>query len=204
MGLQEIRQCIGRLWRRLLMGTTVNVQERNQILESGNHAPACDQEQHKGPELLFGMPRQVNGHGSASSTSMQRRKENAANPSAEARKHACAVDIARELSERNSGAAISNVLVVGTNGSTPHKRMKMHFNDPAQVPAVFNTLAAALKSNGFNLQTAWSSGTPATEIWLTSPLDDPKKTLLSCARPIGKQATAGIAGQSGVPREQTE
>jgi hypothetical protein len=204
MGLQEIRQCIGKLWRRLLLGTTVNVQERRQIPESGSRAPACDQEQHQGPEPLFGMPRQVNGHASASSTSMQRKNESAANPSAGTGKCVCAVDIAREISECNSGAAIGNVLVVGTNGSTRHKRMKMHFNDPAQVPAAFNSLAAALKSNGFNLQTAWSSGMPATEIWLTSPLDDPKRTLLSCARPIGKQATTGIAGQSGVPREQTE
>ena len=203
MGLQEIRQFIGKLWWRLLMGTSENVPERNQILESPSHPPACDQEQRKGPDPLFGMPRQVNGRGSASSTSMQRKRESIADPGPRA-KYVCVLDIAREISERNSGATISNVLVVGTNGSPRHKRMKIHFNDPAQVPAAFNSLAAALKSKGFNLQTARSSSIPATQIWLTSPLEDPKRTLLSCAGPIGDQATAGIAGQAEVPREQTQ
>lgn len=124
--------------------------------------------------------------------------------SAPAKECVSASDLAREILGPDSGATISNVLVVGTNHSKPLKRMKIHFDQPKQVPAFFNLLATALKSGGFDFHTTRISSIPPTEIWLTCPLDDEKKTLLSCARLTGEQVGSGVAVQSGSSREQTD
>jgi len=136
------------------------------------------------------MSSEGNGHVVAPSASTQRKADIAADAGAPAKKHLWAGDIARAILGPNSGTTISNVLVVGTNGSTLLKRVEIHFDDPEQVPAFFNLLAEALKSRGFELHPARNSGIPATEIWLTCPLDDWKKTSLSCAGLTGEQVAA--------------
>jgi hypothetical protein len=113
-------------------------------------------------------------------------------------------DIAREILGPDSGAIISNVLVVGANHSKPLKRMKIRFDHPRQVPAFFNLLATALKSGGVDFHTTRISSIPPTEIWLTSSLDNGKKTLLSCARLTGEQVVPRVAVQPGFSREQTD
>jgi hypothetical protein len=138
------------------------------------------------------------------SASRQPETDSASGSTAPAKECASAGDIAREILGSTSGATISNVLVVGTNASKPLKRMKIHFNHPKQVSAFFNLLTAALKSGGFDFHTARISGMPPTEIWLTCPLDDGKKTLLSYARLTGEQVAPGVAVQTGFSREQTE
>lgn len=199
MGLQGIRQRLEKLCWRLLMGAVENVPERNQTLESGSYARA----RYKGPERRLAIPCEVKGHATASPVSVQGKANIARGASAPAKKHVSPGDVARGIIGPNSGAAISNVLVVGTEGSSPLKRMEIHFDDPEQVPAVFNLLAEALQTSGFDFHAARSSGIPTTEIWLTCPLDDPKKMLLSCAALIREHGAAGVAVQAS-PRNQTK
>jgi len=82
--------------------------------------------------------------------------------------------------------------------------MEIHFADPERVPAAFTSLAATLQSSGFDLNTLGNSSIPETEIWLTYPLNDRNKTLLSCAARVGEQQAAAVAVQSGSPRGQTD
>jgi hypothetical protein len=104
-----------------------------------------------------------------------------------AMKRICADDIARRVLGPDSAASISNVLVVVTEGSILLKRTEIRVDDPQQVQAVFSSLKAALESSGFDFHVTRSSVVPATEIWLTSPLNDLKMTWLSCAALIGEQ-----------------
>jgi hypothetical protein len=113
-------------------------------------------------------------------------------------------DIARKILGADSGAAINKVLVVGTGGSEPVTRMEIHFPDPERIPAAFTSLAATLESSGFDLNTLENSSIPATEIWLTYPLNDRNKALLSCAARVGERQAARVAVQSGSPRGQTD
>ena len=190
MGLREIRKHLGKLCGRVLMGTVANMPERNQTFAPYPLSATCDLEQCKGLEEKFGISYEANGHGAASSASTQRKAEVAVDSSAPTKKHLCAGDIARGILKPDSGATISNVLVVGTNGSMPVKRTQIHFDDPDQVPAFFQLLAAALKNSGFELHPASSSGIPDSEIWLTCPLNDRKKTSLSCTGPNGERLAA--------------
>ena len=82
--------------------------------------------------------------------------------------------------------------------------MEIHFADPEQVPAAFNSLATALQSSGFDFNSLGNSSVPETEIWLTYPLNDRNKTLLSCAARVGEQQAAVVAVQSGSPRGQKD
>jgi hypothetical protein len=132
------------------------------------------------------------GRGAASSSPLRRKTEKPAHALAPAGKNVCPGDIVRRLLGANSGATISKVLVVGTDGSNPVKRMEIHFADPERVPAAFTSLAAALQRSGFDFNTVGDSSIPATEIWLTYPLNDRNKTLLSCAAPVEEQQAAAI------------
>jgi hypothetical protein len=82
--------------------------------------------------------------------------------------------------------------------------MEIHFADPKQVPAAFNSLATALQNSGFDFTSLGSSSVPETEIWLTYPLNDRNKTLLSCAARVGDQQAAAVAIESGSLRGQTD
>jgi len=145
----------------------------------------------------------VNGHKAASSAPMRRKTDNPARDSASAGRNVSPGDIVRILGA-NSGATVSKVLVVGTDGSEPVTRTEIHFADRERVPAAFTSLAATLQSSGFDLNTLENSSIPAAEIWLTYPLNDRNKTLLSCAARAGEQQAAAVAVQSGSPRGQTE
>jgi len=176
MLLREIGRRLGKLsWLRL-MGATDDVPKRNG----------------------------ANGHGTASSAPMRRKTEKPACASASADKNVSPGDIARKILGANSGATINKVLVVGTGGSEPVTRMEIHFADPERVPAVFTSLAATLQSSGFDLNRLGNSRIPATEIWLTYPLNDRNKTLLSCAAWVGEQQATAVAAQSGSPRCQAD
>ena len=176
MLLREIGRRLGKLsWLRL-MGAAEGVPERNA----------------------------ANGHGAASSAPMRRKTDKPACASASADKNVSPGDIARRILGTNSGATINKVLVVGTGGSEPVTRMEIHFADPERVPAAFTSLAATLQSSGFDLNTLGNSSIPATEIWLTYPVNDRNKTLLSCAARVGEQQAAAGAAQSGSPRGQTD
>jgi hypothetical protein len=151
-----------------------------------------------------GLRRGFSGRGAASSAPLRRKTDKPARASASAGKNVCPGDIARRILGANSGTTISKVLVVGTDGSNPVKRMEIHFADPERVPAAFTSLAAALQSSGFDFNTVGNSSIPATEIWLTYPLNDRNKTLLSCAVRVREQQAVAVAVQSGSPRGQTD
>ena len=187
MPLRHIYQRLRKVGWRLLVQMVEDVPEGNQSIESGSHAMACDCEQGSGLERQFEVPCEVNSQVATSSASLQLKTDIGACATTPAKKNLCVGDIARGILERNSRATIRNVLVVGTNGSMPLKRMEIHFEGPEQVPAFFNSLAAALKRSGAQFHAVWNSGIPASEIWLTSPVNDGKKTLLSCAGLIGEQ-----------------
>jgi hypothetical protein len=148
--------------------------------------------------------RGFSGHGAAPSTPMRRKKDKPAHASAPAGKNVSPGDIARRILGANSDATISKVLVVGADGSEPVTRMEIHFADPERVPAAFNSLADTLQSSGFDLNTLGNSSIPATEIWLTYPLNDRNKTLLSCAARVEEQQAAAVAVESGFARGQTD
>jgi hypothetical protein len=150
---------------------------------------ACNRERRKGPERPLEVRHGANGHGVALSA---------------AGKNVSPGDIARRILGANSGATISKVLVVRTDGSEPVTRTEIHFADRERVAAVFTSLAATLQSSGFDLNTLENSSIPPTEIWLTYPLNDRNKTLLSCAARVGEQQAAGVAVQSGSPRGQPD
>jgi hypothetical protein len=158
----------------------------------------------KGPERRLEVRHGANDHGVASSAPMWWKTDKAARASASAGKNVSPGDIARRILGANSGATISKVLVVGTDGSEPVTRMEIHFADRERVPAAFTSLAATLQDSGFDLNTLGNSSIPATEIWLTYPLNDRNKTLLSCAARVGEQQAAAVAVQSGSPRGQTD
>ena len=71
--------------------------------------------------------------------------------------------------------------------------MEIRFEDPKQVPSMIKLLAVALQTNGFDFRAVRHPGIPTTEIWLSIPLDDGKKTLLSCAATIGEQVAERVA-----------
>jgi hypothetical protein len=146
----------------------------------------------------------ANSHGTASSAPMRRKTDNHACAGALVGKNVSPGDIARRILGANSGATISKVLVVGIGGSEPVTRMEIHFADPERVPAAFNLLAATLESSEFDLNTLENSSIPATEIWLTYPLNDRNKALLSCATRVEEQQATAVAAQSGSPRCQTD
>jgi hypothetical protein len=209
MLLREIGRRLGKLsWLRL-MGAAEDVPERNQILECGGQIAACtcNSERRKGSERRFEVrhgANGANGRGTASSAPLRRKTDKPACASASAGKNVSPGDIARRILGANSGATISKVLVVGTDGSEPVTRMEIHFADPERVPAAFTSLAATLQSSGFDLNTLGNSSMPASEIWLTYPLNDRNKTLLSCAARVREQQAAAVAVQSGSPRGQTD
>jgi len=177
MGLREIRQSLEKLYRRFLStGAVENGPEMNHKPESGSHAGTCDWERCQGSEQRYGIRCELNRH-VAAPASMQRKTDIAGGDTD--KRPVCASDIARGILEANSGADISNVLVIGNNGSPRLKRTEIHFDDPEQVRACFKLLEAALKSSGIDFQAAQSSEIPATEIWLTCLLEDRKKKLPS-------------------------
>lgn len=103
-----------------------------------------------------------------------------------------ASDVGRILG-RSSKATINNVLVLGTEGSTPLKRMEIHVGNLKEIPATLNLLAVALRRSGVDFGIFQNPDMPATDIWLTSPLRDGNKTLLSCAAIVGVQAAQQVS-----------
>jgi hypothetical protein len=174
MGIREIRKQLRRLYWVSLMGTIDKVPERNQIFEAGSRAAGCDWEEHGISERRLEMLCATKGRPGAP---MQLKTTIV---DAQGKTQICAGDIAQGILGPDSGATISNVLVVGPDGSMPLKRTEIHLEAPEQVPAVFNLLSTALQNSGFEFHAARSSAIPAAEIWLTSPLDNQKKTWLSC------------------------
>jgi len=197
-------QAIGRLFGKLnlfrLMGTAKDVPGRNQILECGCQATAYSSGRFNGSERqrLFELRQGANGHGTISSTTLRQKADIPA--CASAGKNVSPGDIARRILGSDSGATISKVLVVGTDGSEPVARMEIHFADPERVPEAFISLASALQSSGFDFNTVRNCSIPATEIWLAYPLNNRKKPLLSYAAHVGEQQAAGVAVQAGSPR----
>jgi hypothetical protein len=165
---------------------------------------ASNRERRTGPERRLEVRHGANGHGVALSAPMRWKTDKAARASASAGKNVSPADIARRILGANSGATISKVLVVGTDGSEPVTRTEIHFADRERVPAVFTSLAATLQSSGFDLNTLENSSIPPTEIWLTYPLNDRNKTSLSCASRVGEQQAPAVAVQSGSPRGHTD
>ena len=201
MGLRQIYKRLGKLGWLLVIGTDNDVPNPNQICESGNHAAACNCEPGNVLERQSEVPVDVNRQRAASSASLQPKTGVDAGASTGAKKDPSAGDIARGLLGRHPGVTIRNVLVVGTNGSPPLKRMEIHFERPEQVPAFFNSLAAALKSSGLQFHAMWTAGIPAAEVWLTYPVSNGRKTLLSRAGLIWEQVAARTAAEAGSPRE---
>jgi hypothetical protein len=204
MGLREISQRLGKLYCRLVMSKVEYVPEWKQTSEFDCRAMACDWNEPRGSEQRLVTPREVQGQQAASLPNSQRRADVPAGARTPANKRVTTSDVARGVLGANSAATISNVLVLGTEGSTPLKRMEIHFEDPKQVPSMLKLLAVALQTNGFDFRAVRNPGIPTTEIWLSTPLDDGKKTLLSCAAPVGEQVVERVALQAGSPRNQTQ
>jgi hypothetical protein len=197
MGLREIRHQVAKLCQRFV-GRVERVPEWDQIREFDSHDMACDGEKSEASERPFRAPAEVHGQGAPSLAPRQQRADIATN------KCLSASEVARGVLGPDSTAAITNVLVFGTGGSTPLKRTEIHLGDPKEVPATFNLLAVALRRSGVDLRVVRNPSIPATEIWLTSPLDDGKKTLLSCAAIGGVQVNQRVVAQVGPPRSQTQ
>jgi hypothetical protein len=204
MGLRNLRQRLANLGCRFLMVRVHKLPDRNHVAESLSRATASGWEGGRGSDSSVRTLDTANGQVTRSSESTQRKTNVAAGASAPARKHLCAGDVARGLLAANARVSISNVLVVGTDGSTPLKRMEIHLDEPELVPAIFKSLATTLHRSGFDLQAAESPCIPATDIWLTSFLDEPNKTLLSCTAIFAEEVAAVIAAQPGCSREQSE
>jgi hypothetical protein len=187
MRLGKIRHTITRICWRLLVGTVETVPESNQICEFDCRATECDWEKWERCERRLSGYGAVRGPGAASFPLMQPSANGTAGISEEDRKCLSASDVAKTVLGSNSSASISNVLVLGTEGSTPLKRVEISFADPDEVPDRLTSLASAFERNGVEFRAVWNPAMPATEIWLTSPLHDGRKTLLSCAASVGAQ-----------------
>jgi hypothetical protein len=197
MGLRKIRHQVARLCWRLLVGAVDGVPEWNHICEFDRRPTAWDWEKTEGFERGVRAPGDVQGQVTTSFEPTQRSAHFAPN------KCLSASDVARVLGP-DSKATISNVLVLGTEGSTPLKRMEIRLADPKQVPATLNLLAVALQRSGIDCRAVRHPGIPATEIWLTSPLDDGRKTLMSCAALVGMQPSQCVGAKADSPRHQAQ
>lgn len=198
MGLREIRHQVAKLCWRLLVGTLETVPEWNQICEFDGRATAGDWERPEGCEHRIRAPGEVYRQVAASFASTQRRADIAA------KQHLSVSDVARGVLGANSTATISNVLVLGTEGSPPLKRVEIHLRDPKEVPPTLNLLTLALQRSEVDFRAVQTPGMPATEIWLTSPLHDGNKTLLSSAAMVGVQVAQPVAAQAGSPHNQAQ
>jgi hypothetical protein len=194
MELREIRHQVAKLCWRLLVGTVERGPEWNQFCEFDCRATICDWEKSEGCESRPGAPGEVRGQVAASLAPTQRRADVLANQCLSAS------DVAIGELGPNSTTTISNVLVLGAEGSPPLKRMEIRLGDPKEVPAALNLLAVALQRSGVDFRAVRHPGIPATEIWLTSPLHDGKKTLLSCAAMVGMQVAQQATAKSGSPQ----
>lgn len=195
MGFRQIWQRIGKLWwlrSRRAISTVESFARRKQTIECGSRAEACGWERSTGAERQFEMRAEMEGRAATASACTQRILEKAARAGTSGKKQFRADDIAQEVLGTDSAAAISNVLVIGSEGFPSFKRMQIRFADPRQVPAIFTLLAAALRSGGVDFSTTRNSSIPAAEIWLACPLNDWHKTLLSCAAPIGEQTVPDV------------
>ena len=188
MRLREIHHQVAKLCSRLLVGTVERVPE----------SAADDWEKSENGECPLRAAGEVHQQGAAPLASMQQRADIAGN------KSLSASEVARRLLGPNPTVAISNVLVFGTMGSTPLKRVEIRLGDPKEVPATFELLALALQRSGVHFRAVRNPGVPPTEIWLTSPLHDvKKKTLLSCAAMVGAHV-AQVAAKAGSPRNRAQ
>jgi hypothetical protein len=133
---------------------------------------------------------------------IQLRTDVAHNADAQVKEHLCATEIAAGIVVPTFGATVSNVLVVGTQDSAPLKRTKIHFDHPEQVHATLDSLTAALEKSGFDFRTVWNPTIPATEIWLTSPLENQKTMLLSCPVRGGEQVSTAVEAYYSSPRQE--
>jgi hypothetical protein len=197
MGLREIRHQVAKLCLRLLAGTVDGVPVWNQLCEFDRGATARDRGKSEGFARGISPSGEFREQFDASFASTQRRADIRAD------KCLSASDVARILGP-DSSAAISNVLVLGTENCTPLKRMEIRLKDPKDVPATLNLLAVELQRSGIELRAVWHPGIPATEIWLTSPLHDRNKTLLSRAASFRFEADQSVAAKAGSPPNQAQ
>jgi hypothetical protein len=184
------------------MGTVEKSPERDHLFGSGRDARSHERGESNGSGRRFEIPCQANGDVPQSSVFKQAKTDPVAT-NVPAKKRISADDIARRVLGPDSDASISNVLVVGIERSMLLKRTEIRVGDPEQVPAVFNSLEEALQNSGFDFHITRSSGIPATEIWLTSPLHDRKIAWLSCGALTGEPLSARDAFQ-GRPSTRPE
>lgn len=193
MGLEEIRHQVTKLCWRLLAGK-VEVRESNHFSEFNGHATAYDAEKPESSDARLGETSEILGEVVAACATTQRRVDIAS------KEGSSVSNVVSGVLGRNSNAAISNVLVLGTAGSPPMKRIEIRLADPTEVPGTLNRLAVAFQTTGADLDTMRHPGMPANEIWLTSALHDEKKTLLSCAARVGAPVTQRVVAKPGSPQ----
>lgn len=193
MGLEEIRHQVTKLCWRLLAGK-VEVRDSNHGSEFNGHATAYDGEKPASSDARLGEPGEILGEVAVAFANTQRRVEIAS------KEGSSVSNVVRGVLGRNSNAAISTVLVIGTAGSPPMKRIEIRLADPTEVPLTLNRLAIAFQTSGANLDTVPHPDIPANEIWLTSALHDEKKTLLSCAAMVGVPVTQRLVARPGSPQ----
>lgn len=192
MGLGEIRHQVRKLCWRLLVGK-IDVRKSNYISELDDRATPYDWEKSESRKAGFGERGEILRE-SAAAFAATRRADTPSNQGSSID------DIVRGVLGRNSNAAINNVLVLGTEGSPPMKRVEIRFADPTEVSVTFKRLAVAFQTSGADIDTGRHSGIPANEIWVTSALHDGKKALLSCAAMVGIPVTQHVVASPGLPR----
>lgn len=198
MGLRKIRHQVVQLCWRLLAGTDERAPERTQIPQYDCRATACDSEKSEDDERRPRLPVEDQEQVLASFASAQRR--------ADVQGNGChsASHVAQAVLGPNASATICNVLVLGTQGSSPLKRTKILFVDAKEVPAIFNSLVIALQRNGFDCRAVQNPKIPVTEIWLTSPLHDGNRALLSCAATPAMEANERVTAAAASPQDQPQ
>jgi hypothetical protein len=167
MGFWEIRQRLRKLWSlwsRWMINTVESFAGRKQTIGCVSRVEACGWEHPAELGRQFGMRSEVKDRALATPACTQRTLEVAARAGAQVEKQFRADDIVRKILGTSS-AAISNVLVIGSEGSACFKRIQIRFDDPRQVPAIFTLLASALHTGGLDFSTARNSSIPAAEIW---------------------------------------
>jgi len=191
MGVRQIRHSLTTFCWRLLMGTAEKVPKRKELF-GVNGSPACDGEKRN----CSGARGEVGSWVATPTGNVQVKRNTTHKAGVHANQETWAADIATQILESTSGATISNVLVLGTHGSSPLKRTEIRFDHPEKIPPMLASLAAALERSGVEFRTSHNPDMPATEIWLTSPLEDRKKMLVSCGLKADEQGDTAVEAHS--------
>lgn len=190
MGLGDLRQKVTEIcWRLLAAGTIEGVNEWNHF--SKLYCGVTDGQNREIREPQWQCSAEIQGV-AALLTPMQQRDDNPTRTQDHANHAVSPRDVVTGVLGTNSNASISNVLVLGSHGSTPLKRMEIHLEDPSETPAILDLLAVALQEHGIEFRWVCNPAIPVTDIWLTAPLRDGRRSLLSSAATVSQETLSRL------------